>query len=521
ATRVVRADIARHLELEAWEDHLAGFDRENLFFKVTEVGGRNEKFDWIRAAREQMKGPGIVYAATRKNVELIAATLRMDRVPTLTYHGGMAAKDRTEAQERFMHGDIPLVIATNAFGMGIDKPDIRFVVHYDLPGSIESYYQEVGRAGRDGKPALCHLLFSYADVRIQEFFISESNPDPAAIHAAAGCLRAAFQPGGMVPSLDDVPGLTSDMARQSILHLFEQAGIIARLPEGDIFVAGPDRRQALAELIRHSAEKRANDEEKLAQMVAYAYNRGCRRNRILEYFGDVHEHPGCRACDRCLSPVARVTLIGQELDQARTALKAVHELRGRFGVEKTAQFLRGAEVAWLRTSQWRHAATCGSLADLKQDRISDLINELVAVGYCAVRLEDGRYPMLEITAAGAAVMRGEAECQLERTPAQPSPAPRPPKAGGQAAAKPPRRAKAAPSDIVNPDLYEALKAERTAVAAQKRLAPFKVLHDRTLQEMARLKPATLDDLAAIPGFGPVKLKKYGETFLRVISGHTH
>ncbi|MFC1582645.1 RecQ family ATP-dependent DNA helicase, partial [Planctomycetota bacterium] len=159
ATAEVRADIAAHLELESWEDHLAGFDRENLFFRVTDTRTRDDKFKAIRNAIDQLKGPGIIYAATRKNVELIANTLRMDGIPALTYHGGMDNESRSVAQNRFMEDDVALVAATNAFGMGVDKPDIRFVVHFDIPGTLEAYYQEVGRAGRDGKEALCHLLF--------------------------------------------------------------------------------------------------------------------------------------------------------------------------------------------------------------------------------------------------------------------------------------------------------------------------------------------------------------------------
>src|SRR5262249_13178473 len=139
------------------------------------------KLEVLQSLVQNASGSGIIYAATRKSVEQVAAKLKMAGAQVEGYHAGMTEKERTRTQDRFMKGSYQAIVATNAFGMGIDKPDIRFVVHYQLPGSIEAYYQEIGRAGRDGLPADCVLLFNYADTRTQQFFIEGGHPPPELI----------------------------------------------------------------------------------------------------------------------------------------------------------------------------------------------------------------------------------------------------------------------------------------------------------------------------------------------------
>ncbi|MGB8993558.1 MAG: ATP-dependent DNA helicase RecQ, partial [Desulfobaccales bacterium] len=176
ATPDVRHDIITQLGLRQPIAFVAGFDRPNLRFHVRKVEGEKDKIDAIMTLLRKEARRGIIYAATRKNVETITLTLQANGYKAGSYHAGMEMESRRSVQDRFMEGSLPVVVATNAFGMGIDKADLRFVIHYDVPGSIEAYYQEVGRAGRDGKPATCLLLFNYGDTFTQEFFIDGSYP---------------------------------------------------------------------------------------------------------------------------------------------------------------------------------------------------------------------------------------------------------------------------------------------------------------------------------------------------------
>jgi ATP-dependent DNA helicase RecQ len=176
ATQKVREDIVTQLGLENPRVFVAGFDRPNLALRVLHTSTEKEKLAAIKTILKNSTGSGIIYAATRKAVEQIAAKLKMADLNVEAYHAGLSDIERSRAQEKFMSGECQAIIATNAFGMGIDKADIRFVVHYHIPGTIEAYYQEVGRAGRDGLPADCILMFNYADTRTQQFFLEGSNP---------------------------------------------------------------------------------------------------------------------------------------------------------------------------------------------------------------------------------------------------------------------------------------------------------------------------------------------------------
>ncbi|HZX65981.1 MAG TPA: ATP-dependent DNA helicase RecQ, partial [Myxococcales bacterium] len=175
ATPEVRGDIVRALALEDPRVFVSGFDRPNLFLEVARVPGDEEKLGRILALSRK-EGPGLVYAATRKNVTKVVAALRRNGVLALGYHAGMDDAERSAVQDRFHGGDAPVIVATNAFGMGVDRSDVRFVAHFDVPRSLEAWYQEIGRAGRDGKPSLALLLFNFADVAMQRRMIDASHP---------------------------------------------------------------------------------------------------------------------------------------------------------------------------------------------------------------------------------------------------------------------------------------------------------------------------------------------------------
>lgn len=312
ATPDVRDDITAQLGLGTGGRApprvlVSGFARPNLTLGVRRVGGREDKLAFVGDAVERL-GAGIVYCATRKNVDRVAGDLGAD---TIAYHGGMSDGDRKAAQERFTKAAKPVVVATNAFGMGIDRPDLRFVIHHDIPGSLEAYYQEAGRAGRDGAPAFCDLLFNYADVRTQEFFLDGANPSPDAIRGVYAVIAAKCAHAPAELTAKDIaarlPAKVNDMAVSTAVVILERAGAIRRTYAQDGRVAAFDVTHPVAlakdlpldfaALLR----KRRRDELRLARMVAYAGPGRCRHRFIIEYFGDTTSDPSCSACDTCSS----------------------------------------------------------------------------------------------------------------------------------------------------------------------------------------------------------------------------
>ena len=298
ATPEVRRDIADALELRDPRVFVAGFDRPNLFIEVLRVSGDKDKLGRLLALARR-GGPGIVYAATRKNVEKVVAALKMGGIDAAGYHAGMADDERTAVQERFVRGEAPIIAATNAFGMGVDKPDIRFVAHFDVPRSLEAYYQEIGRAGRDGEPSHALLLFNFADVMMQRRMIEAGRPSRDLVERAWEAARGLLQ------------GSLQDLARNSgvsaadlsgAVRLLESAGHLERglARDGRFFVATPSVTPDDLAVDFELLELRvARERQMLDRLVRFADTRGCRRQNLLRYFGDADAPRGCEACESC------------------------------------------------------------------------------------------------------------------------------------------------------------------------------------------------------------------------------
>ena len=299
ATPEVRRDIADALELRAPNTFVAGFDRPNLFIEVLRVSGDKDKLGrLVSLAREG--GPGIVYAATRKNVEKIVASLRSAGVDAVGYHAGMDDRERTSVQERFVRGEAPIIVATNAFGMGVDKPNIRFVAHFDVPRSLEAYYQEIGRAGRDGQPSYALLLFNWADVMMQRRMIDAGRPSRDLVESAWEAARRMRQ-----GSLDDLARASSVSPSElsGAVRLLESAGHLERGRSRDDRFAVATASVSASELAVdfELLELRVGRERQmLERLVRFADTRGCRRHNLLKYFGDDDAPRTCEACESCM-----------------------------------------------------------------------------------------------------------------------------------------------------------------------------------------------------------------------------
>jgi RecQ family ATP-dependent DNA helicase len=236
ATPYVRSDIIEQLALRNPQAFVSGFDRPNLALDVVHTQKEREKIAHIkRLAASYAGGSGIIYASTRKAVEQVTARLRLADLSIVAYHAGMDEQERTRAQDDFMTGRTQMIVATNAFGMGIDKPDIRFVAHYQMPGSIEAYYQEIGRAGRDRLPSTCTLFFNYADKRTQDYFIEGSFPPPETIARVYEALAGTNQKRIELSTSEVAAraGVRNEMAVQSSLIILEKAGHIERGASGE------------------------------------------------------------------------------------------------------------------------------------------------------------------------------------------------------------------------------------------------------------------------------------------------
>ncbi|WP_278263677.1 DNA helicase RecQ [Nocardia sp. AG03] len=425
ATEKTAAEIVERLDLGAAKQFVASFDRPNIQYRIESKNRADRQLlDFIRT--EHAGDAGIVYCLSRNSVEKTAAMLTENGVRAVPYHAGLDNRTRAENQARFLREDGLVVVATIAFGMGIDKPDVRFVAHLDLPKSVEGYYQETGRAGRDGLPSTAWMVYGLADVVQQRKMIDSSEGDAA-------------------------------HRRQLQLHL--------------------DAMLALCETV------------------------GCRRVRLLNYFGQ----PGaaCGNCDVCLNPPQTWdgTVPAQKL--LSTVLRLKRERGQAFGAGHLIDILLGKTNPKITQHRHNELSVFGIGTDLRDTEWRGVVRQLLAGGLLAVQ---GEYGVLALTDASNEVLFEGKQVPMRREP--------------ERAAKPARAAKTAKAVVDLPaadvPLFERLRAWRAATAKEQGVPAYVVFHDATLREIAARKPADLAALGTVAGVGENKLARYGEGVLSTL-----
>ncbi len=409
ATPRVQADIVRLLGLPNAQRLVTGFNRPNLLFEVFTTPSRTAKLELLRDFLTETEGAGIIYAGTRANAEEVAIFAReVMRLPAEHYHAGLDARRRAVLQDAFMAGDLPLIVATNAFGMGIDRPDVRFVLHYTLPSSLEAYYQEAGRAGRDGLPARACLLYAPDDRALQEWMIDSSAPTPADLRMVHAHLTRASDEG-----IELSTGLPRVKARVAFEEL-EAAGLVQRdiNPMGGAGMTVGSLDDATVAMITDRIQARqAWRRRLLAKMVEYAETNSCRRRIILDYFGDTGPADAPLCCDNDLArrdAAAAGPATSDTERAALTVLDTVKVLRGSLGRDKLAKILAGSKASAVQRFQQHRAY--GALSAWRRRDVAAIIDDLIKGGY--LKAVGSELPTVALTAKGEVALQDRAAMSL-------------------------------------------------------------------------------------------------------------
>ncbi|MFI5807943.1 DNA helicase RecQ [Streptomyces sp. NPDC051561] len=436
ATAATHEEITARLGMPDARHFVASFDRPNIQYRI--VPKIEPKKQLLAFLREEHAGDaGIVYCLSRKSVDATAEYLRGQGIEAVPYHAGLDGGTRARNQARFLREEGLVVVATIAFGMGIDKPDVRFVAHLDLPKSVEGYYQETGRAGRDGAPSTAWMAYGLQDVVQQRKMIQSGEGDEAFRRRAAAHLDA---------------------------------------------------------------------------MLALCETAQCRRGQLLAYFGQEPAAEKCGNCDTCLTPPETIdgTVPAQKV--LSTVVRLKRERKQKFGAGQIIDILLGKKTAKVIQFDHDQLSVFGIGEDLSEAEWRGAVRQLLAQGLLAV---EGEYGALVLTDASAEVLGGQREIRLRKEPKRAAAA-----RGSGSGSRGERKAKAAPVDLPAElvPVFEALREWRTSLAKEQGVPPYVIFHNATLQEIASVRPSSMEELGRIGGLGEKKLATYGEGVLEVLAG---
>ena len=440
ADKITREDIINQLHLNG-QTFVSSFDRPNLSLSVRQESTKKEKLKFIyHFIARRPEEAGIIYCLSRKNTEMVAEALQSHGINAEAYHAGLSAQQRASVQERFKMDQIEVVCATIAFGMGIDKGNVRWVIHYNMPKSIESFYQEIGRAGRDGAPADTVLFYSIADIITLRSFCEESG-------------------------------------------------------------------------------QRSVNLEKLQRMEEYAESRVCRRRILLNYFGETSAKD-CGHCDVCKNPPR--TFDGTVLTQK--ALSAVVRAGERVAIGTCIEILRGMQTPAVARNHYNELKTFGVGRDVSVRDWQAYMLQMLQMGFFEVAYN--MHNQMKVTPLGWKVLKGEHQVSLaiveneERSP-RPQRVNRPSRGNSIPVVHAERVIfEDEMAGVEDKKLFEYLRKVRKNLADEQGYPPYIVLSDKSLHELTRMKPTTLQAFGLISGIGEFKVKKYGDTFIKAIKKYT-
>ena len=421
ATEFVQKDIVEQLGVPDADIIVSGFERPNLYFEIFHARSKNGKLRRLDALTDYYEGESIiVYAATRKQVRNVCEDLKAIGVDAGLYHAGLDDAERSEIQEKWMEGEVPVLVATNAFGMGVDKPDVRAVVHFNMPGSIEAYYQEAGRAGRDGEEAHCVLLFNYADTGIHEWFADNSYPERADIEKVweiCQKMGVGQHDFGMRDFADKIGEVTivHSMAAESALRQLAGAGHVRKNSRGLEILDDVPASKLRVDFDRID-QRRKIAHDQVENVADYASTNGCCQAALLEHFGsEASFGEECGHCSGCNPPPAYAEENADALsrtivtsDDPDTVLKKVlsglARARGKRGATAVAGMLVGSRAKDVKRAGFTELSTYGILDDLRKKDATYLIDQVAQFGL----VKRNEHGCVLLTDKGADVMRDEA-----------------------------------------------------------------------------------------------------------------
>ncbi len=421
ATPTVREDIVKQLRMRSASVYVASFNRPNLNYEIRQ--STNPISGIVNYLKRHLADSGIIYCATRNSAEEVASKLKSRGFDATSYHAGLSDDTRSKRQEDFLKGKVRIVVATVAFGMGVDKPDVRFVIHYCPPSNLESYYQQTGRGGRDGLPCDCLLFLSGKDWHRLRYFI--------------------------------------------------------------------DRME--------SHRERDVAFSKLQQMMRFCEATKCRRQLLLDYFGETMEEK-CGTCDVCQNP----PILCDATEQAQILINCVKEVKQQFGINHVIDIISGSRSQKITKYSHHRLRSYGEGSGITKTTWKDVAREMIGHGMLEIR--GSRYPIVKMNKKSREILSGKCSVQLKSVPAK------------SIKAKPSSSIKAAPK-TGSTELLDRLKNLRTSVARKTKVKPYVVFADTSLRQMTTALPETPEQMLKLTGIGEKRVQKYGEIFLSEINNY--